>query len=171
VLVKVTEHNKPQPTPVAEVRDGIVAAIKKERGSQAALKAAQEGQSKLQAGASFDDVVKQLGVSSEPAKFITRTDAAIPAQLRELVFDSPKPTDKPVYRAVALQSGGAAVVAVTRLRTETPEVDEAKLADRLRQQALQMKQDAQRHGQGDAAAYVEEVRRTADVRKNPKAFE
>jgi len=33
------------------------------------------------------------------------------------------------------------------------------------------KQDANRHGQADAAAYVEEMRRTADVRKNPKAFE
>ena len=28
-----------------------------------------------------------------------------------------------------------------------------------------------RHGQAEAEAYVEEMRRTADVRKNPKAFE
>ncbi|MBV8804630.1 MAG: peptidyl-prolyl cis-trans isomerase, partial [Sinobacteraceae bacterium] len=75
VLVKILEHNQPQPTPVSEVRDSIVAAIKKQRGSEAALKAAQESQAKLRAGTSFDDVVKQLGVSSEPAKFITRTDA------------------------------------------------------------------------------------------------
>jgi peptidyl-prolyl cis-trans isomerase D len=171
VLVKVTEHNKPQPTPVAEVRDGIVAAIKKERGSAAALQAVQDAQAKLQAGTSFDDVAKQLGVSSEPARFVTRTDATVPGQLRELVFNSPKPTDKPVYRAVALQTGGAAVVAVTRLRTDTPSMDNNKLAEWLKQQAMQTKQDAARHGQADAAAYVEEVRRTAEVRKNPKAFE
>jgi parvulin-like peptidyl-prolyl isomerase len=171
VLVKVTEHNKPQPKPVAEVRDGIVAAVKKDRGSAAALKAAQDGQSKLQAGTSFDDVAKQLGVSSEPARFVGRADSTIPAQLRELVFNSPKPTDKPVYRAVALQTGGAAVVAVTQLRTESPEADKSKQADQIKQQNLMARQDAARHGQADAAAYVEEMRRTADVRKNPKAFE
>jgi len=171
VLVKVTEHNKPQPLPVAEVREGIVATIKKDRGSEAALKAAQDGQAKLQAGTSFDDVARQLGVSSEAARFVTRTETAVPAQLRDLVFNSPKPTDKPVYRAVALATGGAAVVAVTRLRTDTPEVEKDKLADQLKQQNMQAKQDAARHGQADAAAYVEEMRRTADVRKNPKAFE
>jgi len=171
VLVKVTEHNKPQPTPVAEVRDTIVAAIKKQRGSEAALKAAQDGQAKLQAGASFDDVAKQLGVSSEPARFVTRADSTVPVQLRDLVFDSPKPLDKPIYRAVSVQTGGAAVVAVTRLRTEAPEVDKDKQAQQVQQQAMQAKQDAARHGEADAMAYVEEVRRTADVRKNPKAFE
>src|SRR5262249_50418813 len=108
VLVKVTEHSNPQPAPIAEVHDGIVAAIKKERGAAAALKAAQDGQAKLQAGTSFDDVVKQLGVTAEPARFMTRADAAIPAQLRDLVFNSPKPTDKPIYRAVAVGAGGAA---------------------------------------------------------------
>jgi peptidyl-prolyl cis-trans isomerase D len=171
VLVKVTEHNKPAPKPIAEVRDGIVAEIKKERGSEAALKAAQEAQAKLQAGTSFDDVARQLGVSSEPAKFIGRSDSTIPAQLREVVFNSPKPTAKPIYRAVPLQTGGAALVAVTQLRTETTDLDKDKQAEQLKQQTLMAKQDAARHGQADAAAYVEEMRRTADVRKNPKAFE
>jgi peptidyl-prolyl cis-trans isomerase D len=171
VLVKVTEHTKPQPKPIAEVRDGIVAAIKKDRGSEAALKAAQEGQAKLQAGTSFDDVAKQLGVSAEPARFVARNDSTLPAQLRELVFNSAKPAGKPVYRAVALQTGGAAVVAVTALRTDVPPADKDKLADQLKEQSAQAKEDAARHGQADVAAYVEELRRTADVRKNPKAFE
>jgi peptidyl-prolyl cis-trans isomerase D len=171
VLVKVTEHSKPQPAPIAEVRDGIVAAIKKERGTQAALKAAQDGQAKLQAGTSFDDVAKQLGLSAEPARFISRTDSTIPLQLRDVVFSSPKPTDKPVYRMVTMQTGGAALVAITKLNTDQAEGDKDKLVARLQQQAMQVKQDAARHGQADAEAYVEEVRRTADVRKNPKAFE
>jgi len=37
--------------------------------------------------------------------------------------------------------------------------------------ATRAKQEAARHGMGDAVAYVEQVRRTSDVRKNPKAFE
>jgi peptidyl-prolyl cis-trans isomerase D len=165
------EHRKPEPKAVAEVRDGIVAAIRKERGSQAALKAAEDGQSKLQAGTTFDDVAKQLGVSSEPARFVGRTDPSIPAQLRQLVFSTPKPGDKPVYRAVALQTGGAALVEVTKLRTEPAQSSAEQQAALMKQQQTQARQDAARHGQADAAAYVEEMRRTAEVRKNPKAFE
>src|SRR5579872_952852 len=169
VIVKVLEHHKPEAKPVAEVREGIVAALRKERGSQAALKAAQEAQAKLEGGTSFDEVTKQLGVASEPAKFVGRTDPSVPAQVRELVFSSPKPTDKGVYRALALQTGGAAVFAVTKLRSE-PAAQKDQQAQ-AQQQVLLAKQDAARHGQADAAAYVEEMRRTADVRKNPKAFE
>jgi peptidyl-prolyl cis-trans isomerase D len=172
VLVKVAEHDKPKPTALAEVREGIVKALKQERGSAAALKAAQEGQAKLQAGASFDDVTKQLGVTAEPARFISRTDTALPVQLRDATFNSPKPTDnKPVYRAMPMQSGGAALMAVTHLRDGDPNADKDKIAEQIQQQLMLSKQDAGRHGQADAAAYVEEVRRTADVRKNPKAFE
>jgi hypothetical protein len=39
------------------------------------------------------------------------------------------------------------------------------------QRASRALQEAQRQGAADAEAYVEQVRRTADVRKNPKAFE
>ncbi len=112
-----------------------MAAIKKDRGSEAALKAAQDAEAKLQAGASFDDVAKQLGVSSEPARFVGRTDSTIPAQLRE-VFNAPKPTAQPIYRAVALQTGGAAVVALTQLCTEAPVVDKDKQADQIKQQSM-----------------------------------
>jgi peptidyl-prolyl cis-trans isomerase D len=171
VLVKVTDHKPPQPKPVAEVREGIVATIKKDRGSQAAMKAAQDAQAKLTAGSSFDDVARQIGVSSEPARFIARTDSTIPAQLRDFVFKAPKPAGKPIYEAIALQTGGAALVALTQLRTDAPVVDKDKQADLIKQQSMTAKQDAARHGQGDAAAYIEQVRQAADVRKNPKAFE
>jgi peptidyl-prolyl cis-trans isomerase D len=171
VLVKVTDHEPPKPRPVAEVHDGIVAAIRKERGSEAAQKATQDAQAKLAGGTSFDDVVKQLGVASEPAKFIGRGDTTLPPQLREFVFKAPKPTDKPVYKTVPLQAGGAALVALTQVRTEAPVVDKDKQVDQIKQQAMTAKQDAARHGQGDAAAYIEQMRQVADVRKNPKAFE
>ena len=171
VLVKVLEHRKPEPKALAEVRDGIVAALRKERGSQAALKAAEDGKAKLEAGTSFDDVAKGLGVTADPARFIGRSDPKVPPQLRELVFNSPKPTGKPVYRATPLATGGAALVAVTKLRAEPPEPGKDQLTAQLKQQQDQAKQETARYGQADAEAYVEEMRRTADVRKNPKAFE
>jgi hypothetical protein len=79
------------------------------------------------------------------------------------VFAAPLPAGKPLYRALALGDGGVAVVAVTRVRTAAAH-DPRTLGDR----ALQ---EAERLGTDEAMAYVEEMRRTADVRKNPKAFE
>ena len=165
VLVKVLDRKKPEPKPVAEVHDTIVAALKKQNGSEAAMKAAEGAKAKLEAGASFDEVAKELGVTAEPARFVGRTDPAVPAQIRTAVFDLPKPSgDKPVYRALKLDTGGAALVDLTKVRVDTTDVNKQLEASRV-------KQEVDRQGTEDATAYLEDVRRTADVRKNPKAFE
>ena len=165
VLVKILDRKKPEPKPLAEVRDSIVATLKKQNGSEAAMKAAESAKAKLEGGASFDEVAKELGITAEPARFIARTDPAVPAQIRNVVFDVPKPTaDKPVYRALKLDTGGAAIVDVTKVRVDSTDANKQLEATRTRQ-------EVDRQGTQDAMAYLEDVRRTADVRKNPKAFE
>ena len=163
VLVKVLDRHKPEPKPVAEVHDAVVAILKKEHGSDAALKAAQAAQAKLDGGASFDDVAKELGLTAEPARFVARTDPAVPAAIRTLVFDVPRPTEKPVYRALKIDTG-AALVAVTKSRVDASDANK-------QMQAELVKRELDRQGTADAVAYLEDVRRKADVRKNPKAFE
>jgi peptidyl-prolyl cis-trans isomerase D len=163
VLVKVLERHPAQVKPLAEVRDRIVAAITKEQSTQAALKAAQEAHARLAAGASFDAVAQQLRVSADPAHFIGRHDPSIPAQVRDAAFAMPTPAGKSEFRAVALNDGGAAVVAVSAVRVAAAHDPETRKERSL--------EEAQRLGTADALAYIEEVRRTADVRKNPKAFE
>ena len=163
VMVKVLDRHKSEPKPLAEVRDAIVAVLKKQNGSDAALKAAQAAQAKLDAGASFDDVSKDLGLTAEPARFIGRNDQAVPAQIRTLAFDVPKPTDKPVYRAVKMDTG-AALVAVTKSR-----VDSADVSKQAQVQLTKREEDSD--GTAEAIAYLEDVRRKSEVRKNPKAFE
>jgi len=164
VIFKALKHEKPQPKPVATVRDEIVAAIRKEHGTEAARKAADAALAKLNSGTAFDEVTKELGVTADPQHFVGRDDPSVPAQIRDSVFKSPKPTaGKGVYRIVGLDTGGTAVVAITGVRAE-PSAD-AQLQARQKQEALG------RHGAGDAAAYMDELRRTADVSKNPKAFE
>jgi peptidyl-prolyl cis-trans isomerase D len=164
VIVKDLEHHKAAPQPVAEVHEVIIAAIMKERGSAAAVQAANEARDKLTGGADFDQVVHGLGVTADPAHFVGRTDPSIPAQIRETVFRAPKPEGKPIYRALQLSEGGAALVAVTSLRTHGAAVNaqaDATAAEKSRTQ----------QGEGEVAAYLEEIRRTASVKKNPKAFE
>jgi peptidyl-prolyl cis-trans isomerase D len=164
VVVKVLEHRKPQARPLTEVRADIVAAITKERGAAAALKAAEAAQARLAAGTPFDAVALSLGVTAEPAHFVGRNDPSVPASIRTAVFSASRPAKAPVYRAVTMTEGGAAVLAVTAVRTGAAASDPQQQADRVQQEAV-------REGMGDVAAYVSEVRRTADVRKNPKAFE
>jgi len=163
VILKVLDRHKPEPKPLAEVRDSIVATLKKQNGLDAAYKAAEAAQTKLSAGSSFDDVMKEAGVTAEPARFIGRQDPAVPTPIRTLAFDVPKPGDKPEYRAVKLDTG-AAVVEITRSRID------ASVANKPMEAALG-RQAAEREGAAESAAYFADVRRKADVRKNPKAFE
>ena len=164
VIVKDLEHHKATAQPVAEVKDTIILAILKERGNQAAVKAAEDARAKLDGGAAFDEVLHELGASADAAHFVGRTDPSVPAQIREAVFRAPKPEAKPVYRALPLTEGGAALIAVTSLRTHGAAVD-------AQADATAAEKSRARQGEGEVAAYTDEVRRTADVKKNPKAFE
>jgi peptidyl-prolyl cis-trans isomerase D len=162
VIVKMLEHRRPALKPLNEVREAIVAAITKERAGKATMAAAQAARAQLEAGTGFDAVARQLGVTADPAHFVSRKDPSTPAPVRDAVFAAPLPAGKPVFRALALDTG-AAVVALTRVRTAAAHDSQAQ-ADRALQQARSQ-------GIDDVTAYVDEVRRTATVRKNPKAFE
>jgi len=162
VVVKVIEHRKPEPKPLAEVRDTIVAAIGNQSANQAALKAAQSAADRLAGGASFEALVQELKVSADPAHFVNRTDPSVPAKVREAAFALPRPAGRPQFRAVATDTG-AAVVAVSAVRNAP--------AHEAQTPAERSVSEARRLGSAEALAYLDEVRRTADVRKNPKAFE
>jgi len=163
VIVRTIEHHAPEPKPIAQVHDAIVAAITREDESQAALKAAQAARDKLASGTSFDAVAQDLRVTADAAHFVGRRDPSVPPQIREAVFAMPRPNGKAEFRALALNDGGAAVVALTAVRTAPATDAKARLEASV--------EEAQRQGSSDALAYDDEVRRSADVRKNPKAFE
>ncbi len=163
VLVRALDHHMPAPKPLAQVRDTIVAALRSERENAAAVAAAQAAVHKLESGATFEAVAHDLGVTAEPPHFVGRTDPSVPAQIRSVLFVSPKPSKgKPVFQAVALDSGGAALLAVTDVRNGAAPTDERTSV--LQQQAVAYGPDA-------AGDYVEQLRLTAKVRKNLQAFE
>ena len=78
----------------------------------------------------------------------------------DLVFVGHDPFERFLFAGKAVN---AALVAVMRVRTAAAHDQES--------QATRARQEADRLGTSDATAYLEEMRRTADVRKNPKAFE
>ena len=164
VIVHALEHRKPEAKPLATVRADIEKAIRDEFGRSEAQKVAQDTRTKLAGGASFDDVAKELGVTAEPARFIGRNDPSVPAPIRTETFSSAKPAvGKTVFGTARLENGGEAVLAISNVRLD-PNVT-------VQATAPQLREVQGRQGEGDAAAYVEELRRTADVSKNPKAFE
>jgi peptidyl-prolyl cis-trans isomerase D len=164
VVVKLIEHRKPQPKPLETVRAEIVKLIAAERSTAAAVKAADSARARLESGTPFDAVAQSLGVTAEAARFVGRNDPSVPAAIRGAAFAAPRPAPAPVYRALTTSDGGAAVVAVLSVRT-------APAAPGPQQQAEREQQQSGSDGESDANAYVEEVRRTATVRKNPKAFD
>jgi len=165
LIVKVRQHRQPVARPLAEVRNEIVAAITRQRGIDAAAKAAEAAREKLASGTAFDVVAKEQGVTAEALRFVGRSDPSIPVEIRDAAFASPKPKNGPLYRVVKLESGASALFALTKVRTEPGAAPNPQLI------ATRTQQVAMRNGNSDAAAYVEEMRRHADVEKNPKAFE
>ena len=165
VIVRAVAHRKAAAKPLASVRDAVVTAVRAQKATAAALAAAELAKSRLAAGESIEKVAAQSGAKLEPARFVGRADPAMAAKVREIVFAGLRPqAGTPHYYAIALEQGGAAIVAVTA----------AKLAvDRSNAQLLSQRANQQLQSAGTAAigAYVQEMRRSADVTKNPKAFE
>ena len=162
-IFEVVARHPPHVKPLADVRASIVAELEKQRETDAALAAAKAARAQLVSGMPFDQVAKSLKVSVEPPKFVGRGDPSVPAEILSVAFDSPKPAHGPVYQAVTLQGGGAALIAVTQIRSGAQ-------GNKYLEQALEQEQ-LQRNGEADALAYMAELRATAKVRKNPDAFQ
>ena len=163
VIFEVVARHPAHVKALADVRDSIIAALQKQRETDAALAAAKAARAQLQSGTSFDQVAKSLNVSADPAKFIGRGDPSVPAEILSVAFDSAKPVHGPVYEAVTLQNGGAALLAVTQIRSNAQ-------PNKYLEMALEQEQ-LQQTGNAAASGYLAEMRVTAKVRKNPDAFQ
>lgn len=162
-IFEVAARHAPHVKPLAEVRDSIVAALQKQRETDAALAAAKTARTQLLSGTPFAQVAKGLKISIEPPKFVGRGDPSVPAEILSVAFDSAKPVHGPVYEAVPLQNGNAALIAVTQIRTGSQ-------ANKYLEQAMEQEQ-IQRNGDADALGYIAQLRAISKVRKNPDAFQ
>jgi peptidyl-prolyl cis-trans isomerase D len=164
VIFRVLEHRAPAPQPLASVREEIVAALRKSESTAAAKAAADNAVKELDQGKGFDEVVKSLGVTAAPAAYVGRNDPQLPAQVRQAAFEAPRPGDRPVDRAVALDNGGAAVLSLTAVKAGSggtnPQNDAQLVSQFLR-----------RDRDGAMNAYLAELQRRATVKTNKKIFE
>lgn len=164
VIFKVLAHHPPAPQPIASVRQEIVDAMTKAQSSAAARAAADAAVKRLQQGDSFDAVAKSLDVTAMPAAYIGRSDPQVPAQVRDAAFAAPSPAGKPVYQALTLDDGGAALFAVSAVKPGQPGVN-SKNDEQLVDSYMR------RDSEGEMAAYVLELQRRAHIERNPNVFQ
>jgi peptidyl-prolyl cis-trans isomerase D len=165
VVLRVDDRKTPQERPLSEVRGEIVALLKKQGTEQLARKRGEEALARLKAGTPWSTVVSELKVKAEGPTFVSRTAESIPGGLRQALFLAPRPAaGKPHYQTVALPGSGYGLIAFSGVRAGTA----VETAD---QREARVRQAAMRVQRAEVTAYVEELRRKADVDTNPKAFE
>ena len=163
VVLRATDHKVPQQKPLEAVRTEVIAAWKKQRGTELAAAAAADAAKRLGAGESWDAVAKSLGGATQAPKFIARSDQEVPMEIRSNAFNAPKPAQKPVYENLGLANGDAVVLAVSAVR-EDPSAAAIKDDEVRRQYAAQI-------ASGEAQSYAAAARADAKVSLNPKAID
>ena len=163
IVLRSTDHKLPQQKPLAEVQAAVIAAWKKQRGSELALAAAKDSARQLQGGADWQSVAKSLKLAPQLPRFAGRSDPSVPVTIRRAAFESPKPAGKPLYRAVALGDGDAAVFGLSAVR-ENPQASSAGLPMLARELAAQ-------YASAESQSYAAAARADAKVLVNPKAID
>ena len=165
VVFHVLDHKPSVLRPLTEVRDAVMAKLLRERGSEAARKAAETGLTQLGSGEPLDRVAAALKVKTEPAQFVGRADPALPVQVRDAAFALPRPeAGRPQRKVVLLEEGGAALLEGTGARTAPRQANPAIESQRQERQL-------QRSTVQQIDAYVAELVRKAKVSKNLQVFE
>jgi hypothetical protein len=162
-VLRATDHKLPEQKPLEAVRSEVVAAWKKQRGVELAAAAAAQATQRLNGGESWDAVVKSLGVSAPPPKFVLRNDQDVPVEIRTAAFTAVKPAQKPTYESVVMRNGDSAIYDLSAVR-EDPSDDGVKEADLKRQVASRL-------ASGEAQNYAAAARADASVALNPQAIE
>jgi peptidyl-prolyl cis-trans isomerase D len=163
VVLRATDHKLPQQKPLDAVHTELVAAWKKQRGTELAAAAAADAVKRLTAGESWDAVTKGAGVTVLPAKFIARSDQEVPLEIRTTAFGESKPAGKPIYSDTRLVNGDAAVIALSAVR-EAPGDPKAEEMGMRQQIAAQI-------ASTEAQSYAAGARADAKVTLNPQAIE
>ncbi len=121
VVVRVVDHREASTRPLAEVHDEIVAALRKERASQAAAAAATAAAEGLRNGADWAAVAGDHKV--EEVGLVGRNDPKLPAPVRTLAFTLPIPASGGAsVGTTTLEDGDAAIVRVTKVADGPVEV-------------------------------------------------
>ena len=167
VVVRVTDHREASVKPLSEVRDEVVAELRKERGRKGAADAAAAGAEKLKSGADWKSVAGEDKVE-EPG-LVARNDPKVPPPVRQAAFTLPIPgKDKASVGTASFEDGDAAILRVARVEDGKPSGDDKTAgADAMASQEASML--GQLMGRQVYNALLRDMERRAKIEREPLA--
>jgi peptidyl-prolyl cis-trans isomerase D len=127
VLLRLKEHLPETVKPLEEVRDTVVAGVRRHNAMQAAATTAQELLESLQGGADIAELAQARGLELVEAEAATRTSEDVDVTLRDQVFLMEAPQeDGRVTQVVELADGYAVVELGTVTAGALPDDDELR---------------------------------------------
>ncbi|WP_456380394.1 SurA N-terminal domain-containing protein [Thiolapillus sp.] len=145
LVLRVIEHEAEHPQAFDEVKEEIIATIKREKASALAKARGEESLQALQSGvATLAQLAQEQGWKLEQDVKINRDATTLPAAIRDTAFGLARPeSDKPSVGGVALDNGNYVLLAVSRVLDGDPSKLEKSVRVVIREQMTQAKGDAQ----------------------------
>jgi len=165
VIFQVQAHSPASTRSLDEVRQQIVTAITRERGTDAAYSAAQAVVPDLQQGMDFAKVAARWKAKVDGPRFVGRGSPDLPVQVRDALFAAPRPAPgKPQVQALKIDGGGVALFEVTNWRVQA-------LSDNPQLNEVRSQRELQRYTRRDIDAYIRSIVAAAKVTENPQVFQ
>ena len=157
LVLRVADHQQPQPQPLEAVRETIVQALKRDQAVAMAATAGSELLAAVEQGASLEAAAESRNAEFQAARMINRADRQAPAELVAAIFRSAKPEYAPVVNGQQLRDGSYAVYTITQVLPGSPDAApaDARLAAR---RAM-----AQQIGETTFETYVQDLRDKASI--------
>lgn len=142
VLIRVIQHTPERALPLAEVRDRVVTAIRRDRAARAAEGEAEAMLARLRGGEPLSALAAERGLTAQDLAGVPRGVPAPDPVATEAYFEAPPPVEgKPSAGKVALEDGSFVVFVVTRVTPGDPATVPPQERQMLRQQLAQMRGD------------------------------
>ena len=115
VVLRVVDHRDAATKPLAEVRDDIVAQLKKEKAKSNVAAAVEAALKQLRQGADWSKVLEKAKPTE--LEIVNRSDSKVPAAILDIAFTLPIPKrDKASLGSATLDTGDGAIVRVTKVQ-------------------------------------------------------
>ncbi|HVC38049.1 MAG TPA: hypothetical protein VNF46_06560, partial [Gammaproteobacteria bacterium] len=161
VVIRVQGHIPSEQKPLAEVRDQLATLLKQQLAAQNAQQIAQAVETALKSGQDIDQVAKKYNLNFSAVKFVSRTEASVPAPILSAAFTLPIPAGGASESGtVALADGDQAVFVFSGVKV-------GDISSLSKDQIVAKLQDLSRlTANAEFAAYLANLRQHAKIRIN-----
>lgn len=158
VVVRVQEYRPAERRPLEEVRGDIVEQLRLQKAQEQALAQADEIVSRLQGGASLEEIAQQNQWQLQQVEDLRRNDSRHRVAVARTAFDEfSAARSLPQYATGLTQAGDAVIVQIKAMQEgQTEELEEAE--QRRMRSALE-----QARGITEVELFLDDLRRRADV--------